>query len=518
MPELDRRSFVRAGLAAGVGATLSPLLSRPSFAAPAVVRSGRPVLTHGLQSGDVSARGATVWSRADRPARMLVEVARTERFRNPWVVRGPVLLPDTDLTGRVRLTGLPPGAQVHYRVTLADPDDLSLRGAPLTGTFRTAPAGRRDVRFVWSGDLAGQGWGIDIDRGGFRIFTAMRALDPDFFLCSGDTVYADGPLPESVPLPDGSLWRNIVIPEKTKVAETLAEYRGQYKYNLLDANLRDFNLAVPHVNQWDDHEVTNNWYPGEILEDPRYTEKRVDTLAARAGRAFREYVPMRLRRDGEGRIYRRIAYGPHLDVFVLDMRTYKDRNTGGREKVRDGGVLGWEQLAWLREQLAESRATWKVLAADLPLGLLVPDGDQIEGIAQGDAGRPRGRELEIADLLRFVKRRGITGLVWLTADVHYTAAHHYAPARAVMKEFTPFWEFVSGPLNAGAFGPNDLDPTFGPRAVFVKAPPAPNTSPAAGYQFFGEVAIDGPTGALTVRLRDSDGVVHYTKRLEPARP
>ena len=54
-------------------------------------------------------------------------------------------------------------------------------------------------------------------------------------------------------------------------------------------------------------------------------------------------------------------------------------------------------------------------------------------------------------------------LVWLTADVHYTAAHRYDPNRAQFQDFAPFWEFVSGPLNAGTFGPNELDATFGPR-------------------------------------------------------
>ena len=53
--------------------------------------------------------------------------------------------------------------------------------------------------------------------------------------------------------------------EKSKVAETLTEFRGNYKYNLLDENVKQFNAEVPILAQWDDHEVTNNWYPGEIL-------------------------------------------------------------------------------------------------------------------------------------------------------------------------------------------------------------------------------------------------------------
>jgi alkaline phosphatase D len=213
-----------------------------------------------------------------------------------------------------------------------------------------------------------------------------------------------------------------------------------------------------------------------------------------------------------------VRYGPLLDVFILDMRSYKDPNTLGLEASADGGVLGWRQLQWLKGALQKSTATWKVIAADMPIGLVVPDGTTaIEAVAQGRAGRPLGRELEIAGLLRFIAQQEITGTVWLTADVHYTAAHHYAPHRAAFTDFTPFWEFVSGPLNAGGFGPNELDRTFGPKAVFVAAPPRPNTSPAEGAQYFGQVTIDAGSREMTVRLRDIDGTVLYTKRLQPGR-
>ncbi|NIJ10554.1 phosphodiesterase/alkaline phosphatase D-like protein [Saccharomonospora amisosensis] len=59
-----------------------------------------------------------------------------------------------------------------------------------------------------------------------------------------------------------------------------------------------------------------------------------------------------------------------------------------------------------------------------------------------------GRELGIAELLSFAKRNKIRNMVWLTADVHFTSAHHYDPSLASFTDFDPFWEFVSGPLNA----------------------------------------------------------------------
>lgn len=520
---VTRRAVLASGLAFGTGALTNGVLPASAVAsgrrsAPAFVRSGRPALTHGVQSGDVQATTATVWARADRPSRLVVEVSRDPSFANARTINGPVVTPETDLTGRLQLLGLPAATQLHYRVRPVDPDDDRRSGDPLVGRLRTAPSTRQDVSFVWSGDIAGQGWGVNPDLGGFPMADTLLGMDPDFFLCSGDTVYADGPVQKEVLLPDGRTWHNIVTPEKTKVAETLDEYRGQYKYNLLADNWRRFLADTPQVNQWDDHEVLNNWYPGEVLDDSRYSERDVDVLAARASRAFHEYVPTApARRDSAGRIYRVMHYGPLMDLFVLDMRSYKDPNTTNVETDADGGVLGREQTAWLKQQLSSSRAVWKVIAADLPIGLVVRDGaTAFEGIANADPGRPLGREIDLAEVLSFLKREGIRNHVWLTADVHYTAAHHYSPDRAVFTDFDPFWEFVAGPFNAGGFGPGELDLTFGPTAVFTEPPPRQNISPAEGGQYVGEVAVAADTGQMTVRLRGIDGSVRWSTTLDPA--
>ncbi len=502
-----RRRVLGATAAVTLGSVAGPgvLAGR----ATAFVPAGRPVLTHGVQSGDAVGDSAYVWTRADRVSRMFVEVSDRPDFRRARRLRGPLLTPDTDFTGRLRITGLCPGRKTFYRVRAET--DHGLASAPLTGTL--AVPGRRDgIRFVWTADIAGQGWGINPDFGGMRIFKAMRAVDPDFYLCSGDTVYADGPIVETVTLPDGRIWRNLTSPAKSKVAETLDEFRGQYAYNLIDTNLRDLAAHVPQINQWDDHEVRNNWYPGQILDDPRYTEKRIDVLAARAKQAFHEWVPV-----PPGPIYRKLSFGPLLDLFILDMRTYKDPNDSNVYADPTRGMLGHEQREWLIRGLTHSKATWKVIANDLPLGLVVPDAPgTFEAVAQGDNGAPKGRELEFAEVLRTAHRHDVGNIVFLTADVHYTAAHHHDPARATIGDFTPFWEFVSGPANAGAFGPNVLDGTFGPQVVFQRAAPYPNASPAEGYQHFGEVDIDQHTRALTVRLRDLDGEVLWATTLPAA--
>lgn len=513
--KFGRRRLMKNGALLGGSAVATGLFASPSIV---LAQGARPEITHGVQTGDISANGAMLWSRADRPSRMLVDLATTESFSNARRVIGPAALEVGDYAAKLDLTGLPAGQRIFARVRFQDLQNLDVESAPVTASFTTAPPARREVNFVWSGDTAGQGWGINLDWGGMKIYETMRQLLPDFFIHSGDTIYADGPIPAEQEMPNGGIWRNVTTEETSKVAETLAEFRGNYKYNLLDENLRRFNAEVPMLAQWDDHETVNNWYPQEILDRDDYAVKSVALLSARASQAFREFIPMREHPVEAGRVYRKVAYGPSLDVFFLDMRTYRGPNTANdqAEPGIDTVFMGTDQIRWLKQELLASNATWKVIASDMPIGLLVRDGDDFENAANGD-GPVRGREFEIANLLSFIKHSNITNTVWFTADVHYTAAHYYDPNQAQFQDFEPFWEFVSGPLNAGSFGPGDLENTFGPQLLYVKSPEGvPNLPPSDGLQFFGHVRIDGDTEAMTVMLKDLTGATLYSVALEPA--
>jgi len=55
--------------------------------------------------------------------------------------------------------------------------------------------------------------------------------------------------------------------------------------------------------------------------------------------------------------------------------------------------------------------------------------------------------------------------------------------------------------------------TFGPKVVFQKYPPVANTSPAGGYQFFGQVDIDSGSKDMVVGLKDIDGATVFSQRL-----
>jgi alkaline phosphatase D len=491
---------------AGLGSLARPYLSRAA---------DRPLITSGIQSGDVSANSAVIWARADRAARMQVECSTAEDFKTILGSASADALPDRDFTSKVLLDGLPPGQDIFYRVRFEDIGGQGLAGETQVGHFRTAPTMRKSVSFAWSGDTAGQGWGIDESRGGMRTYRTMLDNRPDFFIHSGDHIYADCPVERELKLPDGGVWRNIVTEEKSVVAHSLAEFRGNYKYNWLDESFRAFHAAVPLFAQWDDHEVTNDWSPIGTADETGYAEDGSSLLVARARRAFHEFMPMRAVPAQDGRIYRKIAYGPLLDVFMIDMRSYRDSTWNRRDDQSETCILGAAQLAWLKRELVASDATWKVIAADMPIGLISEDA-----IALGD-GPPERREHEIADLLSFMKRAGIRNTVWLTADMHYTAAHHYDPNRAAFQDFEPFWEFVSGPLHAGTWAPAPLDNTFGPKAMFQKGCSGENLAPCFGLQFFGRVDIDGKTELMTVTLKDVDNRDLWSVDIEPrpdARP
>ncbi len=491
---ITRRQLLVGSAAAGLGAC-----------ARTVIKTRLPQLTHGVQAGDVQTDRAIIWARCDEAARLVVEWSTLASFGNARRVAGPVVGADTDHTGMLSLTDLPAGQTIAYRARF---EREAARGASAWTVGRFATPRPDRFRFVWTGDTCGQGYGRNPDWGGLRGYEAMRHAEPAFFLHSGDLIYADNPILAEKRLPDGRVWRNITNDRVGKVAETLDEFRARFAYNYEDEHVRALAAEVPILAQWDDHETHNNWWPGQRLEDDRYRDPDATTLAARALRATREWTPI-----GGPTIHRVIHYGPLLDVVVVDLRPFRTPNDANRGE--SGAMLGAAQARWLVDALSTSRARWKVVACDQPIALVIGDGPgdtRQEGYGNGD-GPPLGREKELASVLSELARRNVTGVIWLTADVHYAAAHQFDPARASGVSFLPFWEFVAGPIHAGTFGPNTLDPTFGPELKFQWVPPTGtgNLAPWDGLQSFG--IVDVSAEALRVSLVGIDGKPRYTVEL-----
>jgi alkaline phosphatase D len=524
--KMRRRAALKAGAAlaaASFGASRFAAMLEAQEAPAAIKRDGaRPAAAQGVACGDVAHDRAIIWSRCDRPAQMAVEWSTKESFADARRVAGPAVIEATDFTGKLDLRGLPAGQRLFFRVDYQDLRDLKNRSEPVSGSFVTPPApdGKpQDVKVAFTGDVCGQGWGIDVARGGLKMFETMRAAEPDLFIHLGDTIYADNPIEAEVKLEDGTLWKNVTTEEKSHVAQTIDDFRGAYRYNLLDENVRRFNASTSQLVLWDDHETHNNWYPQGRYDDKRYTEQSSALLSARARAAFLEYQPIRQFAHDRERIYRSQRFGPLLEVFAWDMRSYRGPNSRNRqtELGAESAILGPEQLAWLKSRLAASTATWKVIASDMPLGLIIGSEDAREAVSDGDAGPPLGRELEIANVLKFIRDQAIKNVVFITADVHYAAAHYYDPALAKFTEFNPFWEFIAGPAHAGTFGPGKLDATFGPQLKFLGIPQGmkANRPPSEGLQFFGTLQIAAASKALTAKLHNVAGKELYSVDLGP---
>ena len=95
-----RRRFLTTLASASAAAITSPAFS---------LSPQRPLVTHGVQSGDVSLDSGMVWARADRPARMFIEAATTDTFKETYHASFADALPETDFTAKYWLRICHPG-------------------------------------------------------------------------------------------------------------------------------------------------------------------------------------------------------------------------------------------------------------------------------------------------------------------------------------------------------------------------------------------------------------------------
>ena len=231
-----------------------------------------------------------VWAHVDRPSRITVEYATTESFANARRVTGSIATPDTGLTARVALGELPAGQDIFYRVRFEDVAESAHRQRARSGEgSRTAPGiGRAGGAWPGPPTRCGQGWGIDTSRGGMRLFETMRLARPDLFLHLRRHHLRRSADARPGSVATAPMWRNLTTPAKTKVAETLDEFRGTTSTTGWTSTIRRFNGGGGAGVEWDDHEVQRQLVARTRARRaaPYYTEKRVSVLAARGRQAF----------------------------------------------------------------------------------------------------------------------------------------------------------------------------------------------------------------------------------------
>ena len=246
--------------------------------------------------------------------------------------------------------------------------------------FKTAPApdALLPVQFCFSGDT----------RESYKPFTimdAIRAARPDFFIHLGDTIYAD----------------------RGGTAHTLPEFWAKYRGNRYDAPSQKLFSETSFYVMWDDHEVRDNYDSG-------------DPLAPIGQKAFLDYWPLRRDAAEPNRVYRSFRWGRALELFLLDNRQYRDR--------AHGSMLGSREKEWLLGGLAASPALFKVVASSVPF-------------YGGGEDRWDGFPHERTEIFQFIRREKISGVVLISADLHFAAVSRVSRAPEIH-------EIVVGPMAA----------------------------------------------------------------------
>jgi alkaline phosphatase D len=355
------------------------------------------------------------------------------------------------------------GHSVHVEVAGLRPDrwdwyQFRVGGvlSPL-GRTRTAPAlGALPERLRYA-FASCQHW----EAGHFTAYEHMAAENPDVVVHLGDYIYEGPPRPGNPRLHNS---REIV---------SLADYRNRHALYKTDKALQTMHARAPWIVTWDDHEVDNN-YAGDIAED-KQTRAELLERRANAYQAYYEHMPLRAGATPRGSgmlLYRNLPWGRLANFTVLDTRQYRtDQPCGDGRKAACAEVfdpaatlLGGEQHAWMERTLAQSKATWNVIAQQVLLARL--------DFKQGDGellsmDQWSGYEACRNRVLRHFQESKVSNPVVITGDIHSNWACDLKLDWRDEKSATVGAELVGTSISSGGDG---LDAMKGIEAVYAENP------------------------------------------------
>src|SRR4051794_149214 len=103
--------------------------------------------SRGVTSAEVTSKSALLWTRADKPGKLKLTVARDKKLKRGAKTYRLRARKGTDNTVQRKVKGLKPGKKYFFRFRRKG-------GRSDRGTFRTAPkaSSSKAVRFAWTGD------------------------------------------------------------------------------------------------------------------------------------------------------------------------------------------------------------------------------------------------------------------------------------------------------------------------------------------------------------------------------
>lgn len=397
---LGRRSFLRL-IGAGVvlprvvactgsdGDPSAPPRARtvgPSSPWPDATPASGAQFPIGLSSGEPRPDGAVLQGRYTGSGALRVRWAAWDG--EVWSAAAEVgVTPASDGFFHHALTGTGPDAWIAWQAV----DDAG--AASDVASLITAPDAAHDgVVRLGAGSCFAQG------HEAFTVLDAVLDAGPlDAFLLLGDTAYFDD-------------------------EEDREDFRALYARNLTAPGFDTLRASAALISTWDDHEFTNNLDPESTPAD------RINL-----GRdAWYESLPV-LPPDPEdpSRIWRRLRFGRTAEVFVLDGRTER--------RPSEGRYLSVAQLDWLKAALADSDATWKVIANSVPVCAF---DDPRWDLAGSGRDRWEGYPEQRTELLQHIRDAGITGVLFTSGDIHCGMLARVSPAGQPGDDL---WDVIAGP-------------------------------------------------------------------------
>ncbi len=489
------------------------LLMIPLLMFASLASAGAPTPTHGPVVTEVRPDSAILWARAPGPGTLELRVQPNPGNNQKLMIRK--VDASHDQTARWQLLSLTPGRTYMVEVTYEDPDGR--RSDPVEATFHTAPLPflPAEVRFAMSGDLGGQGRcrriGDTESKSGYPIFSAIAALQPDFFIMNGDQIYADGTCPAEGPEPNElhGPWTNTPGPA-ISVADPNIDWSmrpdlrqifwDHWRYNRAERHFQELLRRTAYYPQWDDHEIINDqgaaWNRlSAAPERPGY-----EALVQVGTGAWHDYNAVEASVRGRGGLYRSFRWGRDVELFLVDARSFRSPNTAPDSAEQPKTMLGEAQRQWLIDGITRSEATWKIVSVDVPLAAPSgsdPDHNGRDSWASGDSAT--GFERELGQIVLALDQAHVKNLVFAATDVHYAQITRFAPDPDGDGEPLLMHEVIAGPLSAIALPVVPPDPTFKPEVLYAEG----------GLFNFAWFVADRQGGqpTLTVEIRGEDGAL-----------
>ena len=293
-----------------------------------------------------------IWTRVeaeDASAAVRWTLAR-DRDLNDVVATGEAAAAaENDHCVNVDVGGLEPAEEYFYGFE-------ALGESSRVGRTRTLPARPDSLRFATCSCAKH-------NAGFFNAYARIAERDDlAFLLHLGDYIYEAGNVPAKGQTPGADIGRPF---DPLDECRALEEYRTRYAQYHRDADLQALHASLPIIPLLDDHELADGaWAGGSDAHDPAQHgpwARRRET----AFRARREWLPIREPDPVDPtRVFRTVRLGDLADIFLLDIRSRRDRPALEPEMSEPGrSMLGAAQRDWLVGELDSSTAAWRLVAS-----------------------------------------------------------------------------------------------------------------------------------------------------------